>query len=42
MKFVNFFKAVLKIKTETHSPSLAFALYCLNNPSASACKIYDL
>ncbi len=42
MNIVNFVKAVLNNKTKTHSPTYAFALYCKNNPGASACKIYDL
>lgn len=42
MNFIKLIKAVLKFKTKSHSPTDSFILYCKNNPSANACKLYDL
>ena len=42
MNLIKRIKAVLVNKIKPHTPAYNFALYCKNNPSASACKIYDL
>jgi hypothetical protein len=42
MNLIALLKTVFKNKIKTQKPNQAFALYCKNNPSANACKIYDL
>lgn len=42
MNFIKLIKAALNFKTKLHNPTDSFALYCKNNPSANACKLYDL
>lgn len=42
MNLIKRIKAALVNKVKSHTSACSFALYCKNNPSASACKIYDL
>jgi len=39
---INFFLKFFKKPTLKHSPSFAWAQYCIDNPSAPDCRFYDV
>lgn len=39
---INFLLKLFKKTGKKHSPCLAWAQYCINNPSAPECRFYDV